>query len=53
MSPFSGDTPEEIPSATDSGNAIIATIIPAIISFKTLSLVISFLSIILNNFGFM
>ena len=29
-SPFSGATPDAIASAIDSGNAIIATIIPAI-----------------------
>ena len=35
---FSGDTPEAIPNATDSGKAIIATIIPAIKSFINPSL---------------
>jgi len=51
INPFSGDTPEEIPKATDSGNAIIATIIPAIISLTIFSFDISFLLNILNNFG--
>ncbi len=39
ISPFSGDTPEAIPKATDNGKAIIATIIPAIKSFINPSLV--------------
>ena len=37
INPFSGDTPEEIPNAMDRGSAIIATIIPAIKSFKNCS----------------
>ncbi len=51
MRPFSGDTPEDIPSAIESGNAIIATIIPAITSFITCSLVIFFSLIRVKIFG--
>ena len=36
--PFSGDTPEAIPKAMASGNATMPTMIPAMRSFKNLSL---------------
>ena len=48
-SPFSGVTPDEIPSAMDRGNAIIATIIPATTSLLNCSLLYP-LSVV-NNFG--
>ena len=51
ISPFSGDTPEAIASAIDNGNAIIATIIPDIISLVICCLVISLFLIIEKNLG--
>ncbi len=50
-SPFSGDTPEAMANAMESGMAIIPTIIPATMSLKSCSLVYPSFSTVIN-FGF-